>query len=730
VATITEALAVAFQHHERGELSQAEQIYRQILAIEPSQSDAWHLLGVAAHQAGRNAEAVQAITQAIALQGNNPNYFSHLGAAYAGLGQHDQAEAAFRQALALQPNDAQVHYNLAALCGLRGRTAEAMAGYRRSLQLNPQMAEAHFNLGNLLRDAKQLDEAGSAYEAALAVRPRYTKAAINLAGIRVQQQRPQAAEAALRHALALDPNNVESYVRLGWALQAQGKNEEAVQALQAAVLRDPQHTQAQNNLGCLLRDLDRLEEAERCFQIVLASQPDSPEVHNNLGSVHHSRKQYALASQCFAKAIALQPDCLPAHTNLGLVALDQKEFDAALAHFHRALELKPESADVLSSIGTTLQMQGKMVEAIEYHRRAIALEPNEHRSHFRLGASLHCERRYADALASYDEAIRLRPDYADAYNNRAFVHLALGDFRRGWEDYEWRLRCKGYKNRDFTQPRWDGTPLAGRTLLIHAEQGLGDTLHFIRYAKLIERTAGGRVFVEVQEPLVPLLKASGFTGVIPAGAPLPKFDVHAPLMSLSHTLGITLDTVPTGVPYLAADPRLLKQWRGPVRNLPGFKVGITWQGNRSYSFDHFRSIPLAQFAPLAEVEGVQLISLQKNQGCEQLAEVANQFTPRDLGSTLDNNNIGAFMETAAVMCNLDLVITSDTATAHLAGGLGVPVWVLLSAAPEWRWLIDRADSPWYPSMRLFRQSELGDWEGVFANVKTELARLVQRRAAR
>jgi hypothetical protein len=256
---------------------------------------------------------------------------------------------------------------------------------------------------------------------------------------------------------------------------------------------------------------------------------------------------------------------------------------------------------------------------------------------------------------------------------------------------------------------------------------LGDTLHFIRYLKVLERT-GGRVFFEVQPILAPLLKASGYRGVIPRGSPLPRFDVQIPLMSLPMALSTTLETIPAEVPYLAADSRLIKTWRTHLRSIAGFKIGAVWQGNPQYAMDHFRSFPLAQLAPLAEIEGVQLVSLQKHAGSEQIAALEGRFTVVDLSSTLDTT-AGAFMDTAAVMCNLDLVVTSDTAAAHLAGGLGVPVWLALPTVAEWRWLRTRSDSPWYPTMRLFRQSRRGEWPDVFAQMKDALAARVRHRSS-
>ena len=724
VSTIQEAYAIGFAHHQRGELSQAEQVYRQILTTEPHHADAWHLLGVALHQAGRHAEAVDAISQAIAIQGTNPAYHNHLGAAFASLDQLDQAEASFRRAVDLNGSDAQIHYNLAALLNLRGRARQAIEHYQRAIQLQPQFAEAHFNLGNLLRD--DWPSAELCYAAAAASRPGYGKALMSLGNVQWHQGKHAQAEANWRQVLKLDPRHIEARVRLGSLLLTQRKAAAAVEELRAAVFLNPQHVEAQINLGCGYRDLNQFDQAEQCFRLALAANPHSPQAWNNLGSILHEKKDHEAAVDCFRRAIALQPDFVAAHNNLGACRQDEKKFVEAVAHYRRALELQPVSAETLSNVGSGLQMLGEMDEAIEFHHRAIAIDPNHFRAHYSLAAAFHFQGKEEEALASYAEAIRLSPQYAEAYYNRSFVRLGQGQLAEGWQDYEWRLRCKDFKKRSFNAPQWDGSPLANRTLLIHCEQGMGDTLHFIRYVRRAEKM-GGRVLAEVQPALVPLLRASGFTGVIGGGTPLPAFDLQIPMLSLPGVFRTTLDSIPAEVPYLAADSKLVKHWRGRLRSLPGFKIGIVWQGNAAYMFDHFRSVPLVEFAPLTEVEGVRLISLQKNAGVEQLSRLEGQFTAMDLGSTLDNQG-GAFMDTAAVMCNLDLVITSDTAAAHLAGGLGVPVWLALASSPEWRWMKDRPDSPWYPTMRLFRQTRQGDWPSVFAEMKRELAKLLHERS--
>jgi hypothetical protein len=306
--------------------------------------------------------------------------------------------------------------------------------------------------------------------------------------------------------------------------------------------------------------------------------------------------------------------------------------------------------------------------------------------------------------------------------------LLMGNFEQGWPEYEWRLKgTRELAQPNFPQPTWDGSPLAGRSILLRTEQGLGDTLHFIRYAPLV-KAQGGRVLVECTEPLLPLLSGCpGIDRLVPRSleARVP-FDVQVPLLSLPHLLGTTLATVPANVPYLFADTQLLQQWRQELRAYSGFKIGIAWQCNPKLDQQRARvaqrSIPLVEFAPLGRLVGVSLFSLQRGAGTEQLPQVTSLFPITDLGSWIDEGG-SAFMATAAVMKSLELVITCDTAIAHLAGALGVPVWVALPFAVDWRWLLHRDDSPWYPTMRLFRQSEPGDWTPVFERITGEVREL-------
>jgi hypothetical protein len=306
---------------------------------------------------------------------------------------------------------------------------------------------------------------------------------------------------------------------------------------------------------------------------------------------------------------------------------------------------------------------------------------------------------------------------------RGLVQLTRGDFAAGWEGYEHRVGSPDFNTRNFAQPRWDGAALAGRTLLVHCEQGLGDTLQFIRALRWLEGQ-DGRVIVAAPPVLVPLLTQSGFTGIVSQSEPLPSFDLHVPLLSLPRIFRIDADSIPRDESYLAADRERIARWRSELAKYPGLKVGIAWQGDPKFKGDGWRSVRLDRFAPLAAVGGARLVSLQKGSGSEQLAAFARQWEVLDLSDSLDNGG-GAFLDTAAIMMNVDLVVTTDTAIAHLAGALGVPVWVALSRPADWRWLSERGDSPWYPTMRLFRQPTSGDWKSVFESMAQELAQWVE-----
>jgi hypothetical protein len=415
----------------------------------------------------------------------------------------------------------------------------------------------------------------------------------------------------------------------------------------------------------------------------------------------------------------MRPDRADGHGHLGAVLRELGKLDESADRLRQAVHLNPENANLRSSLGLTLQMLGQLSEAEEHLLYAIKLDPNHPDAHNNLAVTLAQENRFEEAIAEYGEALRIIPDSPIFRRNRALSWLTLCDFNQGWPEFEYRWKCPGFVERPFTQPRWKGESVRGKTVLIYSEQGLGDTLQWLRYAAVI-KAQGATVLAEVPPALVRLVsKIDGIDRVIPQGEALPPFDFQVPTASLPGAFKTDMHTIPNKVPYLHAESERVEFWRRQLSVLPEFKIGIAWQGNPKQGGDRLRSIPLIHFAPLARLNGVQLFSLQKDPGAEQLRELADAMPIVDLARRLDLSG-GAFLDTAAAMMSLDLVITCDTAIGHLAGGLGVPVWLALAACPDWRWFEHREDSPWYPTMRLFRQTKLGRWDDVFERITDEV----------
>jgi len=435
----------------------------------------------------------------------------------------------------------------------------------------------------------------------------------------------------------------------------------------------------------VLRALGDNAAAASAFAEAVRLAPDSAEAHHNLGLIKRKQGKLAEARTLLARAIELDPQHAPSHFNLGGMLFEMKEWDQARRHHQQALQLRPDYAEPNCSLGILCMAQGQLDEALGY----------------------------------FDRALEIQPDLAEAHCDRGMLLLVRGDLAAGWPEYQWRWKTPTARPRP-PGPVWDGEPLAGRTILIDTEQGYGDTFQFIRYAPLV-KARGGRVIIGCPGHLVPIL--STCTGIdefycVDKDRP-PPFDVRVSLLDLPGIFRTELESIPADVPYLSAEPQRVEDWRTQLGDSGAYRVGINWQGNPSFGWDHFRSIPLAEFAPLAAVERVRLLSLQHGFGTEQLAGAP--FPVEDLGGQLDAGP--AFCSKAALMRNLDLVITSDTSVAHLAGALGVPVWLALSFGPDWRWLLGREDCPWYPTMRLFRQTKLGHWGPVFKRIANELRRL-------
>jgi Flp pilus assembly protein TadD len=663
MATIAETLALAFQYQQAQQWYQAEQLYRQVLEADPGHAEAWRRLGSVYQAVGNRAAAVASFQKALELFPGYAEAHNDLGILLATGGELDQAVAHFREASRLAPQFADPCNNLGVVLGMQGKHAEAEVAFQQAVHLRPANAAAHNNLGNTY----------------------------------LERHLAEAAAASYRQALQINPNYAEAHRGLGMALMRQGRLHEAVMSFQQALRLRPNYAEAHNDFGLALTELGHLEDAVANYQQAARLRPNSAAVLTNLGTALRKQGKLADAVASYQEALRCQPNYTDAYNSLGNTLLQMGKCDEAIAHYRQALALRPDHAEVHNNLGTAYVEQGKRAEAV----------------------------------TCLQQAVRLKPDYAEAHRNLALLWLLLGNFEQGWPEFEWRWQCRDFPKRSFAQPRWDGSPLQGRTVLLHAEQGFGDTLQFIRYAPRVKER-GGAVVVECQPELVSLLSTCpGIDQVVAAGSLLPPFAAHAPLLSLPGVFRTSLATIPAKVPYLWADAQLVERWRPEVSAVPplptpspsggegkvrgSFKIGITWQGRPSHPGDRHRSVPLAQFTPLARLDGVRLVSLQVGPAAAQAA--GSDLGVIDLGSRFSP---ASFADAAAVMMSLDLVVTVDSAVAHLAGALGVPVWVAVPFAPDFRWLLERDDSPWYPSMRLFRRKDPSNWEEVFARIAAEV----------
>lgn len=682
-------LDAARQAHQAGDVERAVQLYRQALAADPNRAQSWYLLGAACQTLGRLDEAATALQQALAINPRHAESRNHLGVVLGQQGRLDDALASFRQSLELKPGEPEFLNNLGLTLIKLGKKVEAESTFREILRGKPDDAKARRNLHDLLRGAGRGDELVASQQEAVVSQPDSVPARMELAVALLEKQRPDEAALLLEEVLRLQPDAAEAHNNLGMARAAGGRRDDAIACYRRAVALKPDFAQAHNNLGIALRQQGQLEAAVASCREAVRLRPDLPEGHNNLGSALEETGRMDEAVACLEEALRLRPDFAKAHNNLAIAYWHQGRLEEAIASCHRAIELMPELSEAHNNLGNVLRDKGMLDEA----------------------------------LASYEQAIVIKSDYADPYWNRSLIRLLQGDLTPGWADYEWRWKLASFVVRKTDRPKWDGASLEGRTLLIDTEQGLGDTIQFIRYAQVVRERAG-QVIVVCPKTLVRLLSScAGIDQLLTQGDTLPAFDTHTPLLSLPFILGTTLDNIPAKVPYLTADAELVERWRGEIASFTGFKIGIAWQGSPKNRTDRLRSMPLAEFEPLARAPGVRLLSLQKGLGTEQIAALNGRFDCVDLASRLDNE-AGPFMDTAAVMRHLDLVITCDSAMAHLAGALAVPVWIALPFSPDWRWMLGRDDTPWYPTARLFRQAKLGEWAPVFERMAEELRGMV------
>ncbi|MFM8331524.1 MAG: tetratricopeptide repeat protein [Candidatus Methylumidiphilus sp.] len=534
-------------------------------------------------------------------------------------------------------------------------------------------------------------------------------------------RRKQEKPARLQAAVA-----VSDELRQAIALHQQGRLGPAETLYRAILQLRPNDFDALHLLGVVMIQKGRPGQAVGLISQALAANPAHPAAHLNLGNALQDLRRYEDALASFGRALELQPDYVEAMNNSGRVLQDLKRYEDALGFYSRALRIKPDYGKALANRGIALHHLMRFEEALASYEQALRATPGDAETLNNQGAALCAIGRIEEGLACYAQAAQAQPGLADPHWHDSLIRLLLGDFGQGWKKHEWRWQTEAFASlrRDFRQPPWLGEEsLRGKTILLHAEQGLGDTIQFCRYAKHVA-AAGATVLLEVQTPgLMPLLaKLDGVSQTFVRGEALPDFDCHCPLLSLPLAFGTTLDTIPADPGYLAAAPERIDAWRAKLGATELPRIGLAWSGNTAHINDRARSIPLAQFARLA-AGPAQFISVQ-----QEVRDSDNPTLQAHPEIAHFGGDLTDFGETAALIANLDLVVTIDTSVAHLAAAMGKPTWLLLAFMPDWRWLLDRDDSPWYPTVRLFRQPGLGDWDGAIANAGRALAALIQAAA--
>jgi tetratricopeptide (TPR) repeat protein len=567
----------------------------------------------------------------------------------------------------------------------------------------------------------QLADAERIYSEVLQRQPNHFAALHLLGVIAAQTQRTERAVELIRKAIGLNANVAAAHNNLGNALQYLKRSAEALASYNKAIALKPDFAEAYNNRSASLQNLKRHDEALTSCDRAIALMPDYAEAHYHRGLALEDLKRSADALASYDKAIALKPDYAEAYNNRGLTPEDLKRHEDAVASYDKAIALKPDYAEAYNNRGLALADLRRTEEALASYDKAIALKSDFAEAYNNRGVALADVKPADDAIASYGKAIALKSDFAEAYWNQSLCLLQMGRFEQGWRLYEWRKkRDQPTAARIFPQPLWLGEKnIGGKTLFLHWEQGFGDTIQFCRYARLLE-ARGAEVIMSVQPPLRGLLKQIGPTIQIIGPDQVPAdFDYHCPLLSLPLAFGTTLESIPAEPQYLKADDELRAAWsaRLPPKTKP--RIGVVWSGSIGHKNDRNRSIELEQLLPIFN-PAAEWICLQNEVREKDAAALRQDGRIVFLGDDLRD-----FSDTAALLDLMDLVITVDTSVAHLAGAMGKPVWILLPYNSDWRWLLDREDSPWYPSARLFRQQQFGNWQGVIDRVKGELQSMIR-----
>ncbi len=726
--------------HRQGQLARAQSIYEQILAVQPGHFEALHLSGVLAGQSGNLTKAVELIGRALDVEPNSATAHANRAFALKQLKLWEEALAGYDRAIAINPAHADAHLNRGEVLRERQQFDAALASYDRAIEVRPDFPAAYINRGIVLESLGRWQAALESYDRAIAINGGAPEAHVNRGNVLRRLNQAHAALASYEQALALQPHLHTAHFNRGIVLAGLGRWEAALASYDRAIAIKADDADAYHSRGEVLRQLGRWEAALASYDRALAINDEHADAHQGRGEALRNLKRLDAALLSFDRAVAIRPDFAVAHINRGIVLEGLRRWDAAVRSYERAIAIAPDSAEAYVNRGNALAELEQFDAALASHDRALAIMPDCAEAHSNRGNVLKQLNQLDAALASYHRAVAIKPNFAQAHENMAFAALLKGDLENGWAHHEWRWKREGIshagQNAEFARRLWLGAqPLEGKTILLYSEQGLGDTLQFCRYVELVAKL-GATVILEVQKPLLSLMSGlAGVSALLHRGSRTPQFDFQCPLLSLPLAFKTTLCTIPARIPYLRPCREKVLYWQAKLGARRGLRVGLVWSGGfrpehpELWSVNERRNIRLAKLATL-EHPDVEFYSLQKGQPAEsELAELnaQNWEGPRLTNFTGELND---FSDTAALIENLDLVISVDTSTAHLAGALGKPVWLLNRFDSCWRWLLDRADSPWYPTLKIYRQETAGHWEGVVQRVRADLARLLESPSVR
>lgn len=616
----------------------------------------------------------------------NFNNQLNLGIKYFQSGKLSEAKACLQKVLETQPENSRVWHTLGLIEAQNKQYSTAIKHIQRAIALNPEEYLFHYNLGLTYQSQREFNQAIASYQKSLQIKPQH----------------------------------YQSQYNLGVLYQNQGKLAEAIDCYQKSIHLQPNHGDAYYNLGVIHHQQGKLAAAIPFYQKAIEIKPNYAAAYYNLGIIFKQQNKLAAAIDSYQKSLQFQPHNPDAYNNLGNIFKDQRKFTEAINCYHKALQLKPDYADAYHNLGVAFKEQGNLAQAIASYEKAIQLKPNYPEAYNNLGNAWKGQGKLKKAIASYQKAIQLKPDHSDAHFHLSTAFLLTENFEQGWQEYQWRFSKTEPIKKPLSSPMWQGQSLSDNHLLLWSEQGLGDTIQFVRYALLLSQQ-GFKITIATHFLLLRLFQeclTSSVKVINQDKDDLSLYNNHISLMSLPRVLKTTLNNIPTAIPYLKSPENIPESLKLPKS--PRLKIGIVWASNKSNrQLYEQKSIPVELFFQvydeLLESDQISLWSLQVGEDASQIQPWLNNNLIHNVSPLLKN-----FVDTVCVIEQLDLVITVDTAVAHLAGAMGKPVWVLLPFIPDWRWLLNRQDSPWYPSMKLFRQPRAGDWQTVLHQLKQEI----------